>query len=299
MALEFSAPRGIYGRSANENGDLLRAIAAAAPARPAAVQAAYDRATDASWLTRGRMELKADAYNLAYDAFHRAVALNPHLEDALAGLTQTAAAARKTGEEMSWLKALASADSGNAPVRIELSRVLASTGDFKGGAEMASAALRIAPEDPRAGEQLASVFADASDVEHLAPLADALVTHYPAREEGHYYRATALFLRGRTQEAIDEARQVVAANPNHARAFNLLGAACATAGQRDCAQAAFESSIRANARDPSTYVNLGTFFLQAGDAGAATGAFAEALSLDPESSSARSGLEQARNAAKP
>ena len=80
----------------------------------------------------------------------------------------------------------------------------------------------------------------------------------------------------------------------HARAQNLLGAACATLGRRDCAKAAFEASLRANPRDASTYVNAGTFALQNGDAAAAANYFAEALSLDPDAEAARNGLAQAR-----
>jgi Flp pilus assembly protein TadD len=89
---------------------------------------------------------------------------------------------------------------------------------------------------------------------------------------------------------------VVDARPDHARAHGLLGAACATLGEPECARAAFEASIRANPRDPATYVNFGTFQLQTGNAQAATESFAEALAIDPTSATARNGLAQARAA---
>lgn len=295
MALEFSAPRGIYGRSTNDNGEMLRSISSVLPP---AVQRAFDAATDASWLARGKMELKADAYGLAYQAYRKAVALNNRSVEALAGLSQSAAPARKADEELSWLQSLAAADARNPAVRIELSRLLAARGDFQGGVDRATEALRIDPADAQAGEQLASVYADAGDGERLAALADALVARFPAREDGRYYRAAARFLRGQTQGALEDVRQVIAAHPDHARAQNLLGAACATLGQRDCAESAFKASIRANPRDLSTYVNLGTFYLQTGSP-AAIDAFAEALTLDPTSTAARTGLAQARDTAKP
>jgi tetratricopeptide (TPR) repeat protein len=245
------------------------------------------------------MELKADAYDVAYDAFHQAAALNLHSAEALAGLTQAAAPARKTAEEIAWLRGAADADPMNVPVRIELSRLLASTGDAKGGLDMAAAALHLAPDDPAAAGQLASVLADGNDLQRLAPLADALVRRFPDRGDAHYYRASALFMSGRTVEAIDEVRKVTSASPTYARALNLLGAACATAGRNDCAKSAFRASIQANPRDSGTYVNLGTFFLQRADPGRATEAFAEALAVDPGSAAARAGLDQARSAAKP
>jgi spermidine synthase len=295
MALEFSAPAGIYGRTTSDNSDTIRALASS---KPAAIQAAYDHATDQSWAARGAMELKAEAYGLAFESYRKAVALNARNVDALAGLSQAAAPARKADEELSRLKSLATSDSSNASVRIELSRLLAASGDTRGGVEAATEALRIAPDEPRAAEQLASVYADAGDGDRLAPLAEAMVRRFPARADPRYYLATALFLHGQTQQARNTVQTLVTEHPDHARAQNLLGAACATLGERECAESAFRASIRANPHDASTYVNLGTFYLQSGNPSAGD-LFAEALAIDPTSGAARSGLAQARETAKP
>jgi hypothetical protein len=93
------------------------------------------------------------------------------------------------------------------------------------------------------------VLADAGDGDRLAPLADELAARFPDRPDARYYRATALFLRSRTEDAVTVSRQLVDrqlvdSHPAHARAQNLLGAACATLGRTDCARAAFEASIR-------------------------------------------------------
>jgi spermidine synthase len=291
-ALEYSAPRGIYGRSSGENAAAIRALAGTLPQE---IRAVLDRADDASWTSRGAMLLKAEAFALAYDAFRRAVSLNRENADALAGLSNAAAGAHREKEERDWLTALAAREPRNAGVRIELSRVLAAAGGFEAAMTTANEALRLAPDEPRAAEQLASVLADAGDGNRLAPLADALVKRFPERPSARYYFASALFLQGKTGDAIREARRVVDAAPGHAQAQNLLGAACATLGRRDCALAAFEASIRANPRDPSTYVNLGMFYLQSGDPQSASDAFAEALAVDPMSAAARDGLAQARS----
>src|SRR5262249_28759404 len=110
------------------------------------------------------------------------------------------------------------------------------------------------------------------------------------------YQATALYLNGRTADAVNVARQVVAISPGHARAQSLLGAACAAIEQRDCAHAAFDASIRGNPRDPSGYVNAGTFQLQIANPSAAADYFANALAIDPASAPAHDGLAQARSA---
>ena len=121
------------------------------------------------------------------------------------------------------------------------------------------------------------------------------MSRFPKRADAQYYYATALFLGGHTADAAAAAQRVVAADPRHARAQNLLGAACAALGQRDCAQAAFQASIRANPRDPSGYVNAGTFELQVANPSAAADYFASALAIDPASATARNGLTQARS----
>ena len=174
--------------------------------------------------------------------------------------------------------------------------MLASGGDLDGATAAAREAMRLAPDDPRPAEQLASILADAGDAAALGPLADTLVARFPDREDPRYYRATALFLTGAIDQAITAARAVVNTDPGSARAQNLLGAACATAGQTVCARAAFEAALEANPRDATTYVNLGFFNLQSANPAGAAENFAEALSIDPASARARDGLAQARAA---
>src|SRR5204862_3189696 len=118
---------------------------------------------------------------------------------------------------------------------------------------------------------------------------------FPDRPDAHYYRASALFLRGRPQDAVEAARRVVDVRPDHARAQSLLGAACAAVGQRDCALAAFSAAIRSNPRDAASYVNAGLVSLQSGNAAAAADYFASALTIDPSSKPARDGLAQSRS----
>jgi spermidine synthase len=290
-ALEYSAPRAIYGRSHDDNAAAIRALAGD---RPPAVADAYANARDTDWASRGLMELKSQAFLPAYDAFREAVTRNSRNADALSGLSDAAGGSGKLIEEREWLRAIAAREPTNAPVRQELSRVLAVTGDAPAATQAAFEALRLAPEDPRAAEQLASVLADAGDADRLAPLADEMMRHFPDRPDPPYYRATALFLHGKTEEAMTAARQVAERFPAHARAQDLLGTACASLGRTDCALAAFEAAIRANPREPSAYVNAGLISLQSARAAAAAEFFARALTIDPASKPARDGLAQAR-----
>ena len=242
------------------------------------------------------MELRAEAFHLAYEAFREALTRNPRNVVALSALSEAATGASRQHEAIEWLQQLASRDPRNSEVRVELSRILSATGAFEPALQAATEAVNLAPDDPRAGEQLVAVVADAEDVERLAPLADALARRFPGRPDPLFYQATALFLSGRMTEAVAVARRVVGAQPDHARAQNLLGAACATQGEHACAATAFEASLHANPRVSSTYVNLGNLRLQTGDPAGAARSFAEALITDPASAPAREGLRLARAA---
>src|SRR5262249_12110100 len=159
MALEYSAPRGIYGRSIVDNARAIRGLLATED-RPSAVRDALERPTDLQWTVRGTMLLKAEAYGAAYDAFKEAVTINELNGEALSGLSQAAAGARRTDEERSWLQSLAASQPTSAMVRLELSRILAAKGDYQGAAAAAQDAMRLLPGDPRPAEQLASILAD-------------------------------------------------------------------------------------------------------------------------------------------
>src|SRR5262249_32280188 len=161
MALEFTAPRRIYGRSINENTAAIRALTSEQSLPPAV--AAVMRGADArAWRARGQVDLQAQAYTTAYANFRRAVALDSHDIDALRGVADAAGGAGRQEDERAWLEDLARAEPTNVVIRVELSHVRAAAGELDGAIAAASDARRLAPDDPRPMEQLASVLADMS-----------------------------------------------------------------------------------------------------------------------------------------
>jgi spermidine synthase len=296
MTLEFSAVRAMYAPSSDDNAAAIRALLSDQPP-PSRIASILKDADAASWTSRGAAELKANAYGMAFESFRQAAAIDSRSAEALRGASDAAARAQRLDVVRKWLEQMAASDPSNVAARVELSHVLAASGDPAAAIAAATDAARIEPDDPRPQEQLASVLADAGDGERLRPLAEHLVERFADRGDGHYYQATALFLLGRTSEAVAEARRVLELNPRNAKAQNLLGAGCATAGDLACARAAFDASISADPRDPSSYVNLGQLYLQLGDANAAVTTLTEALALDPQSTAARDALAQARAAA--
>jgi Flp pilus assembly protein TadD len=142
-------------------------------------------------------------------------------------------------------------------------------------------------------DQVASIFADAGDVSSRTAVVRDLERVAPDSEAALYYAASLNFMSDRPADAVAVAERLRARNGRHARCLNLLGAAYATLGRATDARRAFEASIAADPRDPTAYANLGTFELRAGRADAATDYFAQALTLDPGSTTAQQGLTEA------
>jgi spermidine synthase len=290
-SLEFSAPQGIYGRSAGDNVPRLVELRASAGAPPIVLNARASQSAKER-RSRGNMLLKAEGATLAYGEFKAALEIDPFDREALRGLTDAAAAAGTVHEAEAFVRQLTTATPVNVPALVELSRLLAALGRTDEAIAAAIRARDVAPDRSDALEQLASVYADAGADRDLGPIVDRL-EQTGSVSAAKYYRATLHFLRGEPGRAAQLAEQVVATDPSDGRAHNLLGAAYASLGLRDRAGLAFAAAARARPDDPSGYVNLGTFELDGGNPGAAERYFAEALTLDPTSVAAITGLANA------
>jgi spermidine synthase len=289
-ALEFSGPQSIFGPSEADNANLLRTLAATAPP-PKLIADLSRTATADTYRDRGWMLLSADAFRPAYDDFVRAVEMNPTDERALEGLLRASAPLRRGADTRALLSRLA-ADPTRIATKLALSRLLASQGAYDEAVAIPFAIVQSDPNNAKALEQLASILSDLGDVERMRPVVARLRAVAPYSEAAHYYSAALLFMEQRVDLALTESRRVVAMNPTHARAQNLMGAALASLGQRDEARKAFQASLAADARDPATYTNLATLEVQAGNPQLAQRYFAEALTLDPGNGTAREGLQK-------
>ena len=293
MKLEFSAQRGIYGRSAGDNASTLRALSADA-ALPAAVRDA--RNAPESQAHRGAMLLRAEAYGGAFELFSRALERDPSDQAVIDGLLRAAPAVNRLDDAEAQLRGVLDRDPHHAAAAIGLSRLIASRGDITGAAEPLRPLFSGPGPAVAAMDQLASLFADAQDGPRLAAIVRDLQRVAPDSDSTLYYTATLHFLAGRPAEAAAAAERLRARDGRHARGLNLLGAAYATLGRRDEARQAFEASLAADPRDPTAYVNLGTFELESGRAAAAADRFAEALTVDPSNVGAQQGLARALQA---
>ncbi|MDP2055276.1 MAG: fused MFS/spermidine synthase, partial [Acidobacteriota bacterium] len=286
--LEFSGPRNIFGVSRDDNAATLLDLASRSP-KPAAVTAAAQAATAANHRNRGLMFLRSDAHRPAYDDFMLALAIDANDPVSLDGLVRSAAALTRIDDAKAALTTLASAPA-NTPAKLALSRVLASQGDVDEAVRIPFSLLQQDPSNVPALEQLASVLSDVGDAARLEPVVARLVAEAPKSTWSHYYAGSLFFMQNRLDMAAQAARNALSFDPGNAKAHNLLGVSLASMGQADAARAAFEASIKADAREPGTYTNLAMLELQAGNRDRALLYFSEALTIDPTNQSARDGL---------
>jgi spermidine synthase len=284
--LEFSGPRSVFGGSRTDNARTLRDLAAASP-QPPAVEAAWASADAKAWRDLGdalpRRQLRSGTRR-----FRTRGGTGAEGRAALDGMVRFAPMGR-TASTRELLGKLAS-NPANDEAKLALSRLLAAEGAFEESARIPLGLLQANPGHVAALEQLASVLSDAGDAERLEPVVARLRIEAPSAASTRYYSASLAYLRQRPDLAIREAEAALAADPSHARAQNILGAALAGVGQRDRARAAFTASLAADPHDPATYSNLAALELEIGNTAAAHRYFAEALTIDPSNTVARDGL---------
>ena len=288
MALEFRAARAMYAPPEG-NAPTLRALANRA-VHPGEVESVLAKARAEDWIVRGRVALKAEAFGMAHDSFRRAAAINNDSVEALRGAVTAAGALQQLPQEIEFLRKRAAEAPRNSAVRVALSNALAMAGDMEAAIAAAVDANQVDPESPYPLEQLASILADVGDSAKLQPVAEALVTRFPDREDSRYYNASSLFLRNRIGEAQEETRRHLARHPKDARGHNLRGILCATAKDLSCARSAFEASLQLNPRDASVYTNLGNLHLELAQREDAIRLYREAVAIDPAAVEAKDRL---------
>jgi spermidine synthase len=290
-SLEFTAPLGLY-----ERRDLTGALPLTKLTEgdvPGGVRDVLATAGSVEWRNLGRLQLRVRDYEAAFDDFARAVAIDPEDPLTIEGLIESAGATQRAEEARKLLEGALTTRASSGPVRVALARLLAAMGQPREAMAHVEAALRDTPGDPRSLEVLASILADEGDVDRLQPLVAQMRAIAPERDETWYYAAMLSFLRGDAAGTVPLAERATGINPTHAPAWNLIGSATASLGQRDRARHAFTQSLQADPREPTTYSNLGRLALESGDRRTALGYFQEALSLDPASPDAREGLAAA------
>lgn len=274
MALEFTAPQRIVGASTGDPAGALADRSAlelpAADLRDAGLALLKARSPRRAWTL-----LASSAPHLPRDAA------------ALDGLARAAASAGRLEEAGQLLSSI----SDSLPALIQQVKLLAARGDLERAWSAIASVEGPARTDPRFLEAAAAIAADAGDSERLAAAVRRLQDVAPNGSKTHYFSGVLQLVRGEAAAARLSAEHALESNPRDAAAWNLLGAALAQAeAPADEIRRAFERAVSSDPADPSAYVNLGAMRLQAGDLRQATDWFAQALTIDPENTTARLAL---------
>jgi len=294
LALEYSAPRAIYGRYQTSNIDHLRATAADA-ALPAAIAGVRASANAASWRNHAAMQMKADAPELAFQDYGEALKVAPADVDALQDYIGAAAASGQLDAAEQYLRNRIAATDTSA-LNVELSRVLAARGDLDGAAAVAQHGAALDPSNERALDQFVTVLADNRNDAALEQLVTLLVRTGATRPVTLYAQMRLAQLRGRFAQAKAFGERLTSTETpeeNAARNANLLGLAYDGLGDHDRARQMFQASLRSAPRAPAVLMNLGFTELKAGRPDVAEKRFSEALFLSPTLAPALDGLAQA------
>ena len=291
MTLEFSAPRELHRRSGGENAAALTTLLGNDEG-PAAIRDAWAAAGAVEWRHHAQMMAKGDVHAAAYDDYMRALSFDPGHVETLGGFVKAATLTRKGSEAAAWLRTLTADRPRDAHVLVAVSKLLSSAEAVDEALQAAHEAAGIEPVAPAAPEQVASLYADAANTVPLDAVVGRLRQIAPNWAGTEFYAAAAAFLHGRPEEAVEHALAAIAIDADFAPVYDLLGAAYTRLDRPEEARAAFEQSLEFDAHDSTAYTNLGLLELAAGRAAAATGYFAEALWLAPDSATAREGLRQ-------
>lgn len=119
---------------------------------------------------------------------------------------------------------------------------------------------------------------------------DPLMTEVRALSRGAsalFERAALAEVEGRTELALDLARQAVAADPDHAAAYRLLGKLLTETGDLREARRQLERAAELEPSDRRTYVLLGRAHRAGGDLSSSAAALEKAVELDPQYSRAQ------------
>jgi Tfp pilus assembly protein PilF len=294
LALEYSAPRALYGRYQPTNMEQLRATAAEAVV-PAAIAEVRASADAGDWRNRAAMQMKADAPELAFQDYGAALTLAPEDVDALGNYVGAAAASGHLDAAEKYLRSrIAATDTSS--LNVELSRVLAARGDLEGAGVVAQHGAALDPSNERALDQLVTVLADDRNDAAVEQLATLLVRTGATRPVTLYAQMRLAHLRGRFAQAKafgERLTSTEAPEENAARNSNLLGLAYDGLGDHDRARQAFQAALRTAPRAPAVLMNLGFTELKAGRPDVAEKRFSEALFLSPTLAPALDGLAQA------
>lgn len=292
--LEFSSPRYMHAQTGESNYRELVSFPRVVPL-PTVVREAHAQATWLNFQNRAQMYEFAESPWLAFQHYRKAIELNPEAADALDGLRRTARSENERAEVKRIYHDLLRRNGGNLPARLALAALYSDERAYRECIRELRPLVEASPQSVplRALEQLAVCSEGAADWELLAAVAQMILKRDPRHSDALFYLATVKYHHGATAEAIELARQSLAADEHNIKALNLVAIASAQMGYVSQATAAFDHALQLRPTEAMTSYNYGLFCLDNGWFEQAIEKFTQTLEVDPRHLPAYIGLAEA------
>lgn len=292
--LEFSSPRYMHARTGESNYQELVGFPRVVPLPPV-VREVRAQATWVNFQNRGQMYEFAESPWLALEHYRKALERNPQAAEALDGLRRTARSADERAEVKRLYRDLLRQNAHNLAARLALAAVYS---DERAYSECIRELRPVVEASPRsiplrAMEQLAACYEGAADWESLTAIAQMLLKVNPRHSDALFYLATVKYHQGAAADAVQLARQSLAADQQNIKALNLLAIAYAQMGHISQAKAVFDQALQLRPTEAMTSYNYGLFCLDNGWFEQAIEKFTQTLETDPGHLPAYIGLAQA------
>jgi spermidine synthase/tetratricopeptide (TPR) repeat protein len=280
--LEFSAPRYLHADTARENRSRIvdAARGADVPRGFAALAALAVAPPPGATLERARMLERAGSHGWAMDLYREVLEQSSLDGQAYEAYVRAALKSGRASEAELFLRAQAA---GPAPVSARIALGLLDHNQDR-PAEALEALASAAAADPRRVRALllgAEVQEAAGNVDAAEALARRAQEISPGDSEAGGFLASASLARGRTDEALGRAEEVLARDPRAPRALEVAAIARAQKGDRGGARRAFEVLLEAEPYGWAHLNNFAVFEMEGGDARAAARLFHQAVSVNP------------------
>jgi tetratricopeptide (TPR) repeat protein len=225
----------------------------------------------------------------ALGALETAMARDPGLVGAQAYRARLLRRTGKVAEAIAALRAGLTTAPNAALLHRELATCLCLARQFDVALASYEIALKANPTDATVQREYAVALLDQGELAKAYELANGLVTRYPGDHESRMVLAGVLLRRGETDAGLEHLRQCLASQPT-ARAWYLVGTACAAKGDPDGARDAYERALSLDPSHAAAATNLAMMRLRDGDREEAERLLRQAIAVEPTLLQARRAL---------
>lgn len=195
------------------------------------------------YITRGNLALIAGNYDLAVQAYGKAVAATPEAPLAIQGLANAYARSGRTEQAITLYEQVVETSPGDAVMRYNLGTLLSEAGRKQEAEAALHSALEISPELTDARFNLALMQEQRGDWAAALAQYEAIIEQAPEDLEASVHRGNALAHLGRASEARTELTSVLARDPQMGNARIALGRSYELEGAATSAERSYRQAI--------------------------------------------------------